>query len=406
MRLKSNNEVSDLKSRAENLKADITTTESELCNVQDSINAQRQELCDLASRMQQFTDLIEIDIPMLGRFDIRGFVKLNDVLDSALQEKAEKPAALPKLSTVDIAISSLAGIIAIVIDAFLVGTPEVVKIYKGGERFDGSLLTAAIRKFGDGPLKGFTDRLSEVCKVPYDISAIKDGMYPQNHRLRSLSHDPLLGLFFSVFDIIMNTTTFVDNAGYLRIVPNDGFSRSKTEMAFPVVYYLGHIISDLFTARGIPIPGFFLTQFFTGGDSSDSSIAGIAEEMYLDGYDMRHLASMSMPVAAKNIIIDAYLKLSEPAMITSHLPLWEREKLEMDDALKREKMNFIANSVAVSGNTVKFFANYSNPASLNAPEWLAFLRSSIVMAKAFARDLSTEEVIRNRQDINSVWDEL
>lgn len=358
------------------MKADITTTESELCNVQDSINAQRQELCDLASRMQQFTDLVEIDIPMLERFDIRGFVKLNDVLDSALQEKAEKPAALPKLSTVDIAISSLAGIIAIVIDAFLVGTPEVVKIYKGGERFDGSLLTAAIRKFGDGPLKGFTDRLSEVCKVPYDISAIKDGMYPQNHRLRSLSHDPLLGLFFSVFDIIMNTTTFVDNAGYLRIVPNDGFSRSKIEMAFPVVYYLGHIISDLFTARGIPIPGFFLTQFFTGGDSSDSSIAGIAEEMYLDGYDMRHLASMSMPVAAKNIIIDAYLKLSEPAMITSHLPLWEREKLEMDDALKREKMN------------------------------LAFLRSSVVMAKASVRDKSTEEVICNRQHINLAWEDF
>ena len=78
----------------------------------------------------------------------------------------------------------------------------------------------------------------------------------------------------------------------------------------------------------------------------------------------------------------------------------------MDGALKREKINFIANSVAVGGNTVKFFANYSNPASLNAPEWLAFLRSSIVMTKAFARDLSTEEVIRNRQDINSIWDEL
>ena len=91
-------------------------------------------------------------------------MRLNDVLDAALQDKAEKPAALPKLSTVDIAISSLAGIIAIVIDAFLVGTPEVVKIYKGGERFDGSLLTAAIRKFGDGPLKGLQTGLVKCAK--------------------------------------------------------------------------------------------------------------------------------------------------------------------------------------------------------------------------------------------------
>ena len=118
-----------------NLKADIATTESELCKVQDSIDAQRRELCDLASRMQQFTDLVNIDIPTIEHFDLREFVRLNDVLDAALQDKAEKPAALPKLSTVDIAISSLAGIIAIVIDAFLVGTPEVVKRVTGGRGY-------------------------------------------------------------------------------------------------------------------------------------------------------------------------------------------------------------------------------------------------------------------------------
>ncbi len=45
-------------------------------------------------------------------------------------------------------------------------------------------------------------------------------------------------------------------------MPN--FEATRTEKLLSVFYYIGHIVSDLFTARGLPIPGFFLTQFFTG----------------------------------------------------------------------------------------------------------------------------------------------
>ena len=256
-------------------------------------------------------------------------------------------------------------------------------------------------------INGFSETLSKICKVPYDASIVKNGMNPNNHRLRSLSHDPFFGLFFSVFDIALGTTTYIDNTGHLNIykAPNNPISIPKKFVA--TLYYIGHIVSDLFTARGIPIPGFFLTQFFTVG-VNDDSIAELAENMYKDGYDMRHLASMSIPVLAKNIIISAYLYLFEMSSneIVMTGPMKEKKKIEA--SLKKEKMYFIANCIAVGGNTIKFFAPPSscNPCSLNAPEWFAFLHSSIAMIKAKCRDFTAEEVMYNREDITLKWDAL
>ncbi len=96
-----------------------------------------------------------------------------------------------------------------------------------------------------------------------------------------------------------------------------------------VFYYIGHIVSDMFTSRGIPVPGFFLTQFFTNG-GADNSIARIAEKMYLDGYDLRHFASMSAPIVVKDIILHLYLKLTQTSEFAILLPLVEREKAELD----------------------------------------------------------------------------
>ena len=71
-------------------------------------------------------------------------------------------------------------------------------------------------------------------------------------------------------------------------------------------------------------------------------------------------------------------------------------------------MKYIANSIAVGGNLAKFFAPPSccNPCSLNAPEWFAFLTRSITMIKAQTRDCAVEEVMCNREHIDSGWDKL
>lgn len=395
----------DLKEELGQTNADLQQTEARTEAILIQETSMRQELNDLTSRLQRLSEDVGelgINIPLPAPLPELQMEELNLLLDETME--GTKRRRLPKLSAVDIMISSIAGIVAAAIDVFLVGTPEVVKIYRGGENFDGSILTKAFRKFGEGPFGDLCKRLEAVCKVPYDISVVKNGMYPQNHRLRSLSHDPFFGLFFAVFDIIMNTTTFVDNSGCLRILHNMHHKTSDTEKILCVFYYIGHIVSDTFTARGIPVPGFFMTQFFTGG-STDQSIARIAEGMYLDGYDLRHFASMATPVVVKNVIISSYMSLIKKAGDMAPLLLVEREKSELDQKLKQEKMSFIANAIAVGGNAIKFFAPpYScNPCSLNAPEWLDFIQSGIRILRAQTRDFSTEEVMEGRIQIDEVW---
>lgn len=128
--------------------------------------------------------------------------ELNMVIDNAF----EGDNSQAKLSGVDTVVGIVAGIIASVIDIAFVGAPEVVKIYRGGENFDGSILTAALRKIGNGDnqLSEMLDWLCQKCKVPYDISIVKDTATPNNHRLvniyRNQLHFRSLGHRFTVVD--------------------------------------------------------------------------------------------------------------------------------------------------------------------------------------------------------------
>lgn len=331
----------------------------------------------------------------------------NAEIDKGIVEITGKRRLFPPLSTTEYIVAALAGTLSVIIDVLLVGTPEVVKIYHGGENFDGSKLTELIRKIkpDDGTEVGHILKwLSDKCKVPYDISCEKGVVTPDNHRLRGLGHDPYLGLFFAIADIIMGTTTCIDNNGGIRILPN--YDASITEKLLSVFYYIGHIISDLFTARGLPIPGFFLTQFFSG-NGEDGSLAKIAEKMYKDGYDTRHLASMSVPVAVKNIVVEAYCRITKPEE-DGFMPLAEKELAEQAYMLKKEKMLFIGNAIGVAGNIIKFVAppNCCNPCALNAAQWFSFIRNSIQMTKAACRDRSVETVFEGRSKLQQEWNRL
>lgn len=383
----------------------IVSTGDDITQLRASENSERQELNKLLDSVQALADSQNVRLPELQKLEIQELESLNVTLDDLLAAKdvRQKHSRFPKLSPEDVSISSTAGLVAVSVDVLLVGTPKIVN----RNQFDGSIFTEAIRKMGEGPLKGFWECLQSICHVPFDISAVADGMYPQNHRLRSLGHDPFFGLFFAVFDIIMGTTTFIDNTGMLRILPNAKFSVSISEKTLAVFYFLGHIVSDMFTSRGIPVPGFFLTQFFTDG-VRDSSIAKMAEGMYLNGFDLRHLGSMGIPVFIKDLIIDTYLELSQEANKEIATPLAQKERAKLDASLKKEKMQFITNSITVGGNVIKFFMPPAscNPCALNAPEWLAFLRSSIAMAHAASRDFAAEDALLNRDKINAKWDAL
>lgn len=400
---------------------------ADFSRIHEQLGENNRETMDLALRMEQLAEEMkgEADAPveMLAQVrpdaEIRGrnpcpdLVELETELDECCSQLMPNVPArsFPKLSEQEVVLASVAGLMSVAIDVFLVGTPEVVKVYRGGERFDGSVLTGLLRKIGnsDDPLSKFFKWLSDNCKVPYDISAQSGVVMPNNHRLRSVSHDPFFGLFFAIVDIWMGTTTCVDDKGRLTILINSKkYPPQQKILAVP--YYIGHIFSDLCTARGIPIPGFFLTQFFTRAEADgevDRFIAGIAEDMYKDGYDMRHLVSMSVPVAVKDLVIKGYLSLTKPE-INRFLPIAEKERAELNQRLKKEEMLLIANSVATTGNLLKFVSppNCGNPCALNLPQWVAFIKNGINMLRGVMRDKSVETVMDHREEINAEWQRL
>lgn len=389
----------------DSLSEDIENMGSSLAKIAKGRAEIEERTNDLIREVAELAEMMNVSVPIPEKLDIidTEVYELNSQLElksGIIAPKMTKP--FPSLTWEEIIFSSISGLIAVAIDVIFVGTPEVVKIYKGGENFSGSRLTALLRKTDGGKVAQW---LSDKCKVPYDISLKTGVLTPNNHRLRSLAHDPFFGLFFAVVDIIMGTTTCIDNNGHLTILINDR-SYPPYEKILAVFYYIGHIISDMFTTRGIPVPGFFLTQFFTG-NGSDTSLAKKAEEMYHNGYDLRHTVSMSVPVIAKNLLIDGYLALtrnkSNQFVITA-----EREYAEIAEKVRKEKMLFLSDAIAASGNAVKFFAppSCANPCSLNAVQWFALVRDCISMAHINLTNRTTETLIVQRKEINQKWAEL
>jgi hypothetical protein len=332
-------------------------------------------------------------------------------LDSALESllplnfKSKSSITLP-----DITVAVLAGFVAAVIDIVFVGTPEVVRIYKGGENFDGSIFTTLLRKIGANEDKGSILKwLSEKCKVPYDLSAMKDTVQPNNHRLRNPGHDPLIGLLFAVVDILMGTATLIDNKGGVKVVIRDD-NYPPEEKLFAVVYYIGHLISDICTSRGLPIPGFFLTQFFTKGKygPNKESIAKIVENMYKDGYDLRHLLSMTSPVMVKDFIVSIYYYIFYHHNSEIVDSIANREIAKNKYIAHKFKLIAISDAIACSGNIVKFFLSGTagNITAFNLSEWISLIKNGAISLKYDFRDKTVETAIYNRTTIDDNWKKL
>lgn len=377
-------------------KQKINTAADRISNTGEIIDHLRDELLEIPGVMIPVNDT-EISNDLVE--------PINDILDSVIDPKYKGDFSL---SAVDVIVAIVSGVIASIIDIVFVGTPEVVKLYRGGENFDGSILTAALRKIGNGDegISDITKWLSHKCVVPYDVSNEPGIVIPNNHRLRNPGHDPLIGLLFAVADILLGTATLIDNEGNVRIIVRDK-DYPPQEKILSVVYYLGHLLSDLCTARGLPIPGFVLTQFFTSGES-ENSIAKVAEGMYLDGYDLRHLASMSTPVAVKNMVIDAYIYLFNTEDSNQFETIAEKEIHKNRSLAYKYRMRLVSDAVCCGGNVLKFFIppTTGNITALNLPEWTSLITDTIAEAKYQLRDKSVEEALFNREIIQNNWEQL
>jgi hypothetical protein len=305
--------------------------------------------------------------------------------------------------------------VASLLDFLIVSIPKDInylgKYQQKGSNFTGWLRTLGVDK--DGKLNPFLKWCENVCKVPYDqsINPSIQGFNPRSHRLFSLSHDPLFGLIFGTLDILNGSMTTFDAKGNIQIVKT--FDVTFTDKVFAPLLWLGHIISDMCTKMGVPIPGWAFLQLLQFGSlgANNKTIADISRWMYLNGYDLRHFCTMSIPVAVIEIVVRSYHYLSsletpEQLEYSLHSSIASKEFAQIQSNLKLHKMLFLSHAIAASGNALKVFTYSGNPLAINLPQWLLFFKESVKIVQAITRDKTPEKIMRNRKKINREWEEI
>ena len=377
-------DVSSLTNVNNNLKMDINETHTGAMALMNEINS-------LISETQA-----PIDHLVSSCEDDAVIVKFNANLHNEIKDLTNKVKTFPDMSALDVIMCCIGGAVASLIDILLVGKPKLVG---KNQEFTGSILTKLLRQV-DGD-SGIFKYLSDKCKVPYDLSCLKEVVTPNNHRLRSLAHDPLFGLIFAIIDIFLGTTTCINNDGMLEVIPTS--KTALTDKIFSVFLYVGHIISDICTSRGLPIPGSFLTQINFNNDFL-KEISDISESMYINGYDCRHLLSMSSSVGTSHLIINTYLEFIKPESNIKNM-YYENELQQFEHKLKTTEMMLVTDSIASMGNALKIFLppDSGNFTAINLAQWFSFANSSIGCIRALLRDKTTENVIENRKILNENW---
>lgn len=294
--------------------------ESLIEEVKDSIDAVAQGTAEIRENSNASSlDLLEQRINRL--YQQAGIERPEEKVissgTSSVDEEPIKPEPLrfpDELSKADVVMTCIAGGIAVLTDFLIVRIPKSVNIVRDGKtiRQEGSPMTAVIRKIGfdsNDKTAGWVSAMENFFRVPFDKSIIagEKGFTPKSHRLYSLAHDPSpSGFLWAIKDLLTGTTSYIDKAGRLKIVPTHSASM-ESKLLCPVIW-LGHIISDIFTKAGIPIPGACLLRTIQVGSfgKKKRTLGQVMEYMYLEGYDIRHLATMSISNAVIELIIRIY----------------------------------------------------------------------------------------------------
>lgn len=343
--------------------------------------------------------------------------KINYEIDNALFSMGDKTKSDKELdlNKVDLLVSCLAGGLAVLVDFLIVKVPKDMNIKLNGDNIhhEGSPLTELFRKIGtdkDGNEAKWIKTLEKWFHVNYDFSIKGDiqGMYPKNHRAYSLGHDPgILGLIWGIKDIVCGTFSYIDKKGVLRIdkvAPTD-----LKKVFYAPCLWLGHIISDVFTKQGIPIPGTSVLRMLQVGSfgEKDRTVGELVTYMYEQGYDLRHLATMSTCKLTIDIVINIYSFLVIRQEVDTTQPFFEADYIRVKNEQKKQKMLFTAYSIAIAGNIGKVAAYQGSPFAINTAIWYQFTREAITQVVIRTDDGKYAiEAIENRHLIDETFERL
>lgn len=173
-----------------------------------------------------------------------------------------------KFDKYDLLMACACGSIAGIIDILFVNNSKNTKLGKISDKAADNLVMKFARFTGWNPRPGKEDSIASAIgylekrfAVNYDQRSSVDvnglfDMNTKNHHFKSLSHSPdIAGLFFSVLDQFLNTSTFIDNGKIVVVnVENDNFelrgSDLKSKLYCAFCNWIGHIMSDLAGSSG------------------------------------------------------------------------------------------------------------------------------------------------------------
>jgi hypothetical protein len=313
-----------------------------------------------------------------GEFTFAGIATPDEMAD-ANSDWSSEFGGLHRLTCYDYATAGAAGILAGLVDIFLVQVPKHPG-FLGGPAAEGGWLSNVIKERFAGLLpEDAIHHLERNYPVPFDrptshgLAIPIEGFGPLTHRTNSLGHDPLLGWVFGVRDILMGGITAIGSDGQLviqtmpRREPAEFGVGLFVEILEAFKLVAGHLLSDVATKAGLPPPLFGMLQFLQRGGIGDHSTADMARAMYRSGYDLRHFLAGGASVAIIEVFVRTawtVRELSEGKKLTEALPV----------ASPRLRSGlFLSHSVATAVNAGKVSIT-QNPLSINWAQWMAFFR--------------------------------
>lgn len=151
---------------------------------------------------------------------------------------------------------------------------------------------------------------ADISTMQYLIGGPNKVIAPINHRIRALSHDPILGFFFGIRDMMNGTLTVIHEGSVITMdtttAPLTGSIKDL------VIRMFKHLVSDVNASTangnrgmGLPAPFMGLLRMFNfkvGDSTFDKQI----EYMYVNGYDFRQFVATSIPLALMEILMRVF----------------------------------------------------------------------------------------------------
>ncbi len=331
--------------------------------------------------------------------------------------------AVPPMDELDRFVVITVGCLAALSDFILVGLPPRTRWTKSDE--GGFVPVGLISKLVKKWNVDSDNWLARLCKVPYDRTKVGDIFLPPSvHRPLTFGHDPsVFGFLIGMTDIITGSLTGTTMDGKLiRVrIPNVP-PADLTHVCLAPLLWLGHLVSDVATKQGIPVPGtsiFRLCRIPVPGAPDDATVSDVILKMYEQGYDFRQYVVGGVAVSG---IVEGFIRLYD------WMRYFDSDDVKRDGMRAQLAENYVADAqrnarlasrlfwthaIASGANagrialqaaaTQDFFSAARN---VNLAQWRVFGKRTIEYIGQLARETDLDQALANRRKLEERWDSL